>query len=238
MTSLNPVITVGKQLTEAVRRHTDANKKEAHQRAGDLLNIVGIPDPIDRLKNYPHEMSGGMRQRVMIAMALACNPQVIIADEPTTALDVTIQAQIIDQMRQLREDFGTATVWITHDLAVVAGLADRVIVMYGGRIVEEATVNKLYARPQHPYTQGLLASLPRLDQKGHELTSIDGQPPNMLREPVGCSFAPRCAYAFETCLTETPPTIEVNAEHSVACFWDIEQEAPRDVAVSVGGSTV
>jgi len=237
MTSLNPVITVGRQLTEAVRRHTDASKKEALARAGDLLNIVGIPDPIARLKNYPHEMSGGMRQRVMIAMALACNPQVIIADEPTTALDVTIQAQIIDQMRELREEFNTATVWITHDLAVVAGLADRVIVMYGGRIVEEATVNKLYARPEHPYTQGLLASLPRLDQKGHELTSIEGQPPNMLREPVGCSFAPRCAHAFEPCLTHTPPTIELSTEHKVACFWDTNAGEPRETAVAVGSAS-
>jgi len=237
MTSLNPVITVGRQLTEAIRRHTEASKKEALTRAGDLLNVVGIPDPIARLKNYPHEMSGGMRQRVMIAMALACNPQVIIADEPTTALDVTIQAQIIDKMRDLREEFDTATIWITHDLAVVAGLADRVIVMYGGRIVEEATVNKLYARPQHPYTQGLLESLPRLDQKGHELTSIEGQPPNMLREPVGCSFAPRCGHAFEPCHTSTPPTIELNSEHKVACFWDIDQGAPRDVAVTVGSAS-
>ena len=226
MTSLNPVITVGRQLTEAIRRHTEASKKEALTRAGDLLNVVGIPDPIARLKNYPHEMSGGMRQRVMIAMALACNPQVIIADEPTTALDVTIQAQIIDKMRDLREEFDTATIWITHDLAVVAGLADRVIVMYGGRIVEEATVNKLYARPQHPYTQGLLESLPRLDQKGHELTSIEGQPPNMLREPVGCSFAPRCGHAFEPCHTSTPPTIELNSEHKVACSGISTKERP------------
>ena len=221
MTSLNPVITVGKQLTEAVRRHTDTSKKDAWSRAIDLLATVGIPDPDQRVKNYPHEMSGGMRQRVMIAMALACNPEVIIADEPTTALDVTIQAQIIEEVRSLRENLGTAVVWITHDLAVVAGLADRVIVMYGGRIVEEAPVAALYSEPRHPYTHGLLRSLPRLDQKGQELYSIDGQPPNMLNKPVGCSFAPRCEYAFDRCLTEQPVLRGVGLRHAVACHWDL-----------------
>lgn len=233
MTSLNPVITVGRQLTEALRQHTPASKSEAKERAVELLDIVGIPDAHQRVKNYPHEMSGGMRQRVMIAMALACNPQIIIADEPTTALDVTIQAQIIDQMRKLRKDFGTAIVWITHDLAVVAGLVDRVIVMYGGRIVEEATVDEIYARPAHPYTQGLLKSLPRLDQRGHELTSIEGQPPNMLNEPVGCSFAPRCGYAFDRCHTEIPPVIELGLEHRVACFYDTAEDKPREIAVGL-----
>lgn len=235
MTSLNPVLTVGRQLTEALRRHTEVNKKQAKTRAEELLDIVGIPDAKQRLANYPHEMSGGMRQRVMIAMALACNPQVIIADEPTTALDVTIQAQIIDQMRTLREDFNTSVVWITHDLAVIAGLADRVIVMYGGRVVEEAPVDRIYSNPQHPYTQGLLSSLPRLDQKGQDLTSIEGQPPNMLRKPVGCSFAPRCSYAFEPCFESTPPTIAIEADHAVACFYDTDADAPRDVKVTVGG---
>ena len=236
MTSLNPVLTVGRQLTEALRRHTDAKKKDAKSRAEELLEIVGIPDAKQRLSNYPHEMSGGMRQRVMIAMALACNPQVIIAAEPTTALDVTIQAQIIDQMRTLQEEFNTAVVWITHDLAVIAGLADRVIVMYGGRVVEEAPVERIYTNPQHPYTLGLLASLPRLDQKGQELTSIPGQPPNMLRKPVGCSFSPRCTYAFEPCFESTPPTTPVGTDHAVACFWDIDADAPRDVHVAVGGT--
>ena len=169
-------------------------------------------------------MSGGMRQRVMIAMALACTPEIIIADEPTTALDVTIQAQIIEEVRSLRERLGTAVVWITHDLAVVAGLADRVIVMYGGRIVEEAPVAALYSEPQHPYTHGLLRSLPRLDQKGQELYSIEGQPPNMLNEPVGCSFAPRCEYAFDRCRTEQPLLRNVGLRHSVACHWDIANE--------------
>lgn len=238
MTSLNPVLTVGRQLTEAIRRHTDSSKGQARTRARVLLDTVGIPDAEQRLGNYPHEMSGGMRQRVMIAIALACNPQVIIADEPTTALDVTIQAQIIDEMRTLREELNTAIVWITHDLAVIAGLADRVIVMYGGRVVEQAPVDKIYSDPQHPYTQGLLSSLPRLDQKGHELTSIEGQPPNMLREPKGCSFAPRCSYAFEPCFEETPPTLQLAPGHEVACFYDTNADAPREVQVAVlgGGS--
>jgi oligopeptide transport system ATP-binding protein len=227
MTSLNPVITVGKQLTESLQLHTELNKSERRNRAEELLNLVGIPDPAQRLKNYPHEMSGGMRQRVMIAMAIACSPEIIIADEPTTALDVTIQAQIIDQVRHLQEELGTAVVWITHDLAVVAGLADRVIVMYGGRIVEEARVEVLYTNPQHPYTRGLLASLPRLDQKGHELVSIDGQPPNMLNEPVGCSFAPRCEFAFDKCWVETPAFIEVKVGQKVACHYDLDNGRPR-----------
>jgi oligopeptide/dipeptide ABC transporter ATP-binding protein len=224
MTSLNPVITVGKQLTEAIRRHTDATKAEAKSQAIGLLDTVGIPDSAQRVKNYPHEMSGGMRQRVMIAMALACSPEVIIADEPTTALDVTIQAQIIEEVRSLRESSGTAVVWITHDLAVVAGLADRVIVMYGGRIVEEAPVAAIYSGAQHPYTNGLLRSLPRLDQKGQELESIPGQPPNMLAEPVGCSFAPRCEYAMDRCLTELPVLRNIGLRHRVACHWDIANE--------------
>ena len=227
MTSLNPVIPVGKQITEAIRLHTDSSKSAAKVRAEELLHLVGIPDPKQRLKNYPHEMSGGMRQRVMIAMALACSPEIIIADEPTTALDVTIQAQIIDQVRKLQDDLGTAVVWITHDLAVVAGLADRVLVMYGGRVVEEARVDVLYSNPQHPYTRGLLESLPRLDQQGHELKSIDGQPPNMLREPVGCSFAPRCEYAFDRCRAETPEFVEVAIGQRVACHFDLNNGEPR-----------
>ncbi len=227
MTSLNPVIQIGKQITEAILLHTDSSKSQAKERAEELLHLVGIPDPKQRLKNYPHEMSGGMRQRVMIAMAIACSPEIIIADEPTTALDVTIQAQIIDQVRRLQDELGTAVVWITHDLAVVAGLADRVLVMYGGRVVEEARVDVLYSNPQHPYTRGLLASLPRLDQQGHDLVSIDGQPPNMLREPVGCSFAPRCEYAFDRCYTETPAFVEVAIGQKVACHFDLIKGEPR-----------
>ncbi len=227
MTSLNPVLTIGRQITEPLLLHTDLDKSGAKARAVELLDMVGIPDAAARLKAYPHELSGGMRQRVMIAIALACSPDILIADEPTTALDVTIQAQIIAIVKDLQARLGTAVVWITHDLGVVAGLADRVIVMYGGRIVEEAPVRQLYAKPAHPYTIGLLASLPRLDQKGQELVSIPGQPPSLYAEPVGCSFAPRCTYAFERCLSEVPELVEVGPGHRTACFWDIENERPR-----------
>ena len=226
MTSLNPVLTVGRQITESLDLHTDLTKPEKKARAVELLEIVGIPDAEQRLKAYPHELSGGMRQRVVIAIALACNPEIIIADEPTTALDVTIQAQIIDQIRELRQTLGTAVIWITHDLGVIAGLADRVVVMYGGRIVEQAPVKPLYASPQHPYTVGLLASLPRLD-RDDDLVSIPGTPPNLYNEPTGCSFAPRCEYAFDRCTQEIPPLITVGEEHEVACFFDIEKGEPR-----------
>jgi len=227
MTSLNPVLTIGRQLTEPLLLHTELDKKGAKERAKELLDMVGIPDAGSRLKAYPHELSGGMRQRVMIAIALACSPGVLIADEPTTALDVTIQAQIVAIVKDLRERLGTAVVWITHDLGVIAGLADRVIVMYGGRIVEEAPVRELYASPAHPYTVGLLASLPRLDQKGQELVSIPGQPPSLYAEPTSCSFAPRCTYAFDRCLQEVPELVEVSPGHRTACFWDLENERPR-----------
>lgn len=230
MTSLNPVLTIGKQLSEPLILHRGASRKEAKKRAAELLELVGLPDAEQRLKSYPHELSGGMRQRVMIAMALACEPQVIIADEPTTALDVTIQAQIIETVRELREKLGTAVIWITHDLGVVAGLADRVIVMYGGEIVEQAPVGRLYAHPSHPYTEGLLESVPRLDQKGQELASIPGQPPSLYAEPVGCSFAPRCKYAFDRCLTENPVLTEIGKpsdEHSIKCWWNIAEGKER-----------
>ncbi|NNE95062.1 MAG: ABC transporter ATP-binding protein [Acidimicrobiales bacterium] len=226
MTSLNPVIRIGKQLTESLHLHTDMSKKEAENRALELLNLVGIPDASQRLKAYPHELSGGMRQRVMIAMALACSPKVIIADEPTTALDVTIQAQIIEIVRDLREKLGTALIWITHDLGVVAGLADRVLVMYGGQIVEEAPVRELYKTPRHPYTEGLLESVPRLDQKGHDLYSIEGQPPSMYQKPSSCSFAPRCRYAFDRCSAELPKLRIVSPGHKTACFYNMEAGEP------------
>ncbi len=229
MTSLNPVITVGKQLMESIQLHTEMNKAEARARAIELLEMVGIPDAKARIKAYPHEFSGGMRQRVMIAIALACSPKVIIADEPTTALDVTVQAQIIEIVRDLREKFNTAVIWITHDLGVIAGIADRVLVMYGGKIVEEATVNDLYRRPEHPYTQGLLESLPRLDQKGQELQSIKGQPPSLYAPPTGCSFAPRCPYAFDRCRNELPPVVEIAPEHKVTCWWDTTAGEARNV---------
>lgn len=227
MTSLNPVLTVGRQLTEPLILHKGASKREAREQAAELLDVVGIPDAAQRLKSYPHELSGGMRQRVMIAMAIACGPKIIIADEPTTALDVTIQAQIIETVRGLREDLGTAVVWITHDLGVVASLADRVVVMYGGQIVEQANVRELYGNPQHPYTRGLLASLPRLDQKGQELVNIPGQPPSLYSEPAGCSFAPRCPHAYERCLTDNPALENVGGEHQVACWWNIDDKKPR-----------
>ena len=229
MTSLNPVLTVGHQITESVRVHKGATAKEAEDRALELLELVGIPDGRQRLKAYPHELSGGMRQRVMIAIALACSPKVIIADEPTTALDVTIQAQIIELVKDLGEQLGTAVIWITHDLGVVAGLADRVLVMYGGQIVEEATVRELYGQPGHPYTQALLQSVPRLDQKGQDLYSIKGQPPNLYSAPTACSFAPRCPHTFDRCLDEVPMLDLIAHEHKAACWWDTRNEVPRHV---------
>jgi oligopeptide transport system ATP-binding protein len=227
MTSLNPVLTVGYQITESLRLHTDLPDKARSPRAKELLDLVGIPDAEARLSNYPHELSGGMRQRVMIAIALACDPEILVADEPTTALDVTIQAQIIEIIRDLREKLGTAVIWITHDLGVVAGLADRVIVMYGGEIMEEAAVGDLYSKPLHPYTEGLLGSLPRLDQKGEELTNIKGTPPNMYQPPASCPFAPRCPYVMDKCRAENPPLLDVGEGRKSSCWWDLENGRPR-----------
>lgn len=227
MTSLNPVLTVGYQITETIKLHNKVSDKAADTRAVELLNMVGIPAARDRLKAFPHELSGGMRQRVMIAVALACEPEIIIADEPTTALDVTIQAQIVEIVKDLREELGTAVIWITHDLGVIAGLADRVLVMYGGQIVEEARVGDLYERPLHPYTEGLLGSLPRLDQKGQELVNIKGQPPNLFAFPISCPFAPRCPYVMDKCREENPPLIAVSETRKSACWWDLENDRPR-----------
>jgi len=230
MTSLNPVLTIGKQLSEPLILHSGATRREAKKRAIELLELVGLPDAAQRYKTFPHELSGGMRQRVMIAMALACSPKIIIADEPTTALDVTIQAQIIETVKELQEKLGTAVIWITHDLGVIAGLADRVLVMYGGQIVEQAPVNRLYAHPSHPYTQGLLNSLPRDDRHGEALESIPGQPPSLLSEPVGCSFAPRCPYAFDRCRSENPVLDTIGRsvdEHFVACWWNVAEGEER-----------
>ena len=227
MTSLNPVLTVGFQITESLRLHTKLSEKQLMPRAKELLDLVGIPDSEARLRNYPHELSGGMRQRVMIAIALACDPEVLIADEPTTALDVTIQAQIIEIVRDLREKLGTAVIWITHDLGVVAGLAERVLVMYGGQIVEEAAVGDLYSHPQHPYTKGLLGSLPRLDQKGQELVNIKGQPPSLYEFPTSCPFNPRCPYVYEKCIAENPPLMNIGEGRKVACWWDMDNDRPR-----------
>ncbi|QHQ34156.1 ABC transporter ATP-binding protein [Algicella marina] len=223
MTSLNPVFTVGYQIMEPLRVHLGLSKKAARTRAGELLALVGIPDAHRRLGDYPHEFSGGMRQRVMIAIALACDPKVLIADEPTTALDVTIQAQIIELVKDLREQLGMAIVWITHDLGVVAGIADRVIVMYGGQIVEHGPVRDLFARPQHPYTRALLETVPRVDgSRDARLRSIEGQPPNLAAHPAFCPFAQRCSHVMDRCRVENPLRRPVGNGHDVACFWDAE----------------
>ncbi len=228
MTSLNPVLSVERQLTEALRKHYGLDKEQARARGLELMELVGIPDAAKRLRQYPHQFSGGMRQRVMIAMMLACNPSLLIADEPTTALDVTIQAQIVDLVIRMREKLGMAMIWITHDLGVVAGMADRVIVMYAGYIIEEALVDDLYERPQHPYTVALLAALPRVDQRREQrLHSIPGAPPNLLVKPHGCPFAPRCQLVIERCLAETPPLLAISATHKAACWVDISTGAPR-----------
>ena len=228
MTSLNPVLTVGRQITEPLRNHLNMSKEAANTRAEELLQLVGIPNARKRLTDYPHEFSGGMRQRVMIAIALSCNPQILIADEPTTALDVTIQAQIIELMKGLREEFGMAIIWITHDLGVVAGIADRVMVMYGGGIVERAPVKELYGDPQHPYTIGLLGSLPRLDSdRAEKLENIKGQPPNLMAPPASCPFAPRCQFAYERCHNENPMLQHITEAHEVACWWNIEKGTAR-----------
>jgi len=222
MTSLNPVLTIGYQISEALILHMGMNKEAARKRSVELLELVGIPRAADRLDDYPHQFSGGMRQRVMIAMGLSCNPQLLIADEPTTALDVTIQAQITDLVTRLRDEVGMAIIWITHDLGVVAGLADRVIVMYAGFIVEESAVKDLYADPRHPYTIGLLGSLPRLDEaRGHRLTSIEGLPPDLIDLPQGCPFYIRCKYHIERCATENPKLEPVAPGHKIACWVDV-----------------
>ncbi|MCZ2128430.1 MAG: ABC transporter ATP-binding protein [Anaerolineales bacterium] len=228
MTSLNPVLTIGKQIEEPLMLHIGMNKKQAEERAAELLTLVGIPNAKERLNDYPHQYSGGMRQRVMIAMALACNPQILIADEPTTALDVTIQAQIMDLVKRLREELGMAIIWITHDLGVVAGLAQRVMVMYGGFVIEEAEVKELFANPSHPYTIGLLGSLPRMNEKERSrLYSIEGSPPVLYNKPTACPFAPRCKWAYERCWQENPLLTPVSDEHRVACWVDVKTGKPR-----------
>lgn len=228
MTSLNPVLSIGKQLTEPMLLHMNITQEKADQRAAELLEMVGISNAADRLRDYPHQFSGGMRQRVMIAMALSCEPKVLIADEPTTALDVTIQAQFIDLVKRLQKNFGLSIIWITHDLGVIAGLADRMIVMYGGLFIEEAPVRELYGNPQHPYTIGLLGSLPRLDGKHSErLESIDGLPPVLYAPPAACPFAPRCKYVIDRCHQENPALEEVAQGHRVACWVDVNTGRSR-----------
>jgi oligopeptide transport system ATP-binding protein len=241
MTSLNPVLTVGSQITEALKLHMGMSNREARKRAAELLALVGIPDSESRLDDYPHQFSGGMRQRVMIAMGLSCNPKMLIADEPTTALDVTIQAQILDLVKRLREEFGMAIIWVSHDLGVVAGIADTVQVMYAGTIVERGPVGDVFADTRHPYTLGLLSSLPRLDERGEEqrLTSIEGSPPDMRNAIVGCPFAPRCPYRKDVCLEFTPPLEVVPdatvPQHKMACWVDVRTGELREGAPKAQG---
>jgi len=230
MTSLNPVLTIGRQITEALRLHLGMDNKQARERAAELLAMVGIPLAQDRLDDYPHQFSGGMRQRAMIAMALSCNPQLLIADEPTTALDVTIQAQILDLVRRLRDKIGMAMIWISHDLGVVAGLADNVQVMYAGYIVERGIAKDVYGDPRHPYTVGLLGSLPRLDRKRERLFSIEGSPPDMRFLPKGCPFAVRCPFKIARCEEENPTlqlVPEGRPDHVMACWVDVRKEKER-----------
>jgi len=228
MTFFNPVITIGKQVAEPLEIHLGVSKKEAESRVVELLNLVGMANPRERYKDYPHQFSGGMRQRAMIAMALTCSPQILIADEPTTALDVTIQAQIVELVKELRDKLGMAIIWITHDLGIVAGLADRVVVMYGGYVIEEAPVKTLYADPKHPYTIGLLGSLPSLSKSRKErLASIDGIPPVLYRKATTCPFAPRCAYRVDHCFAENPPLLEVGLNHRTACWVDTQTRKER-----------
>lgn len=219
MTSLNPVLTIGRQLTEALQLHLKMDKKASTNRAGELLEMVGIPEGAGRLNDFPHQFSGGMRQRVMIAMALSCNPKLLIADEPTTALDVTIQAQILELVQQLGKELGTAVLVITHNLGVVARYADRVNVMYAGKIIERGTAKEIYGNPRHPYTIGLLNSVPRLDEPRKELLEpIDGLPPDLIGLPPGCSFRPRCKFAIDRCATDRPALMEVSDGHTAACW--------------------
>ena len=228
MTSLNPVFTVGNQLMEPLVTHMGMGKAQARIRARELLELVGMPDAARRLDDYPHQFSGGMRQRVMIAMALACDPKVLIADEPTTALDVTIQAQIIELVRGLRQKLGMAIIWITHDLGVIAGIADRVMVMYGGQIVEMAPVRELFANPRHPYTRALLKTVPSVrGARAAKLNVIEGQPPIVTDPPHACNFRFRCPFAFDRCARQNPPRFPVAAGHDAACFWDFDRDAPR-----------
>ena len=236
MTSLNPTMKVGAQISEGLIKHQGLSRAAARERSIEMLRLVGIPNPEGRVEQYPHEFSGGMRQRVMIAIALACNPKLLIADEPTTALDVTIQAQILDLMRDLQEKTGASIILITHDLGVVADIAQRVVVMYAGKVVEQGTLDDVFYNPQHPYTWGLLRSVPRLDNDDDaELIPIDGTPPDLIAPPKGCGFAARCPYAMEICMEQDPETTKINQGHSAAC-WLLHPNAPKvERPIEVGG---
>jgi oligopeptide transport system ATP-binding protein len=231
MTSLNPVLTIGRQITESLQLHLRMSPRQAHTRAVELLQLVGIPSAARRVDDYPHQFSGGMRQRAMIAMALSCNPNLLIADEPTTALDVTIQAQILELIANLRQEFNTAVLLITHDMGVVAGVADRIVVMYAGKVAETSQTEELFGNPRHPYTLGLLNSIPRLDETRRErLVPIEGLPPDLINLPAVCSFSARCSFALERCLQGVPELRTVAPNHQAACIREITQSALSMVA--------
>lgn len=234
MTSLNPVFTIGDQIMEAIIKHQKVDKAQARKKAIEMLKVVGIPSPEERVDNYPHEFSGGMRQRAMIAMALSCEPSLLIADEPTTALDVTIQAQILELMKKLKEEINTSIILITHDLGVVADVCTRIVVMYGGLIMEEGTTEEIFYNPKHPYTMGLLKSIPRMDLgENKRLVPIEGTPPDLLHPPQGCPFAARCPYTMKICETTQPPYFEVEKGHRSMC-WLLHENAPKmDVETGV-----
>ncbi len=223
MTSLNPTYTIGKQLTEAILLHTNRDRKQAWDRALEMLRLVNVNDPVRRMKQYPHEFSGGMRQRVMIAMALACEPDILIADEPTTALDVTIQAQILELMAKLQKELGMAIIMITHDLGVVAQLCDEVIVMYAGSICEQGTADEIFYNPHHEYTKGLMRSIPTADTAGKKLRPITGTPIDLLNMPKGCPFAPRCENAMKICITKRCERMEINSDHAASCWLNVKR---------------
>ena len=223
MTSLNPTYTIGNQLREAILLHTDRNREQANARAVEMLKLVGVNEPEKRLKQYPHELSGGMRQRVMIAMALACEPDILIADEPTTALDVTIQAQILELMKDLQKKLGMAIIMITHDLGVIADMCDEIIVMYAGRICERGTVDEIFYNPRHEYTKGLLRSIPKLDTRNQRLIPIAGSPVDLTSMPAGCAFASRCDCAMKICLTDLPEELPINENHRAACWMNVKR---------------